>query len=73
MKIKDNSEILKKAKRGSLTDSEFSVLMHNFLISEGGYVLDVGNNSMVNAEVALRLAEKINKHPLLWKLFFMVA
>lgn len=73
MKIKDNTELLEKAKRGSLTDSEFSLLMENFLISEGGYVIDVGNNLMVNAEVALLLAEKIKKHPLLWKLFFMVA
>ena len=73
MKIKDNSEILKKAKRGYLSELEFCELIHNFLISEGGYVLDVGTIRNVNAEVALLLAEKIKKHPLLWKLFFMVA
>ena len=47
--------------------------MHEFLISEGGYVIDTGNYENVNAEVALRLAEKIKKHPKLWQWFFMVA
>ena len=32
-----------------------------------------GNWENVNAEVALRLVEKIKKHPILWKHFFMVA
>ena len=52
---------------------DFSVLMHRLLISEDGYVIDTGNYENVNAEVALRLAEKIKKHPKLWKWFFMVA
>lgn len=38
-----------------------------------GYVIDTGNWENVNAEVAARLAERIKKHPILWKLFFMVA
>ena len=46
--------------------------MHRLLISEDGYVIDTGNYKNVNAEVALRLAEKIKKHPKLWKWFFMV-
>lgn len=50
-----------------------NVLMQKFLISEGGYVIDTGNYENVNAEVALRLAEKIKKHPKLWQWFFMVA
>ena len=33
----------------------------------------VGNYENVNAEVALTLAEKIKRHPKLWKWFFMVA
>ena len=37
------------------------------------YVLDTGNYENVNAEVTLKLAEKIKRHPKLWKLFFMVA
>ena len=67
-------EILDKAyKEGYLSGFDFSVFMQNVLISEDGYVIDTGNYENVNAEVALRLAEKIKKHPLLWKLFFMVA
>ena len=67
-------KILYKAyKQGWLSGFDFSVLMHRFLISEDGYVIDIGNSENVNAEVALRLAEKIKKHPKLWKWFFMVA
>ena len=66
--ILDNAEI-----QGYLNGFEFSILIHNLLISENGYVLDTGNWENVNAEVALRLVEKIRKHPILWKLFFMVA
>jgi hypothetical protein len=47
--------------------------MQRLLISEDGYVIDTGNWENVNAEVALRLAKKIKKHPILWKLLFMVA
>ena len=66
--ILDNAEI-----QGYLNGFEFSILIHNLLISENGCVLDTGNWENVNAEVALRLVEKIRKHPILWKLFFMVA
>ena len=67
-------KILCKAyKQRWLSGLDFSVLMHRLLISEDGYVIDTGNYENVNAEVALRLAEKIKKHPKLWKWFFMVA
>ena len=66
--ILDNAEI-----QGYLNGFEFSILIHNLLISENGYVIDTGNWENVNAEVAWRLVEKIKKHPILWKLFFMVA
>ena len=66
--ILDNAEI-----QGYLNGFEFSILIHNLLISENGYVIDTGSWENVNAEVALRLVEKIRKHPILWKLFFMVA
>lgn len=65
--------LYKACKQGWLSGFDFSVLMHRFLISEDGYVIDIGNSENVNAEVALRLAEKIKKHPKLWKWFFMVA
>ncbi len=67
-------ELLQKAKQqGWLSGSDFSVLMQRLLISENGYVIDIGDWENVNAEVALRLADNIKKHPLIWKLLFMVA
>ena len=67
-------KILDKAyQQGWLRGFDFSVLIQDMTISENGYVIDTGNWENVNAEVALRLAEQIKKHPILWKLFFMVA
>ena len=59
--------------QGWLSGLDFSVLMHRLLVSEGGYVIDTGNYENVNAEVALRLAANIKRHPMLWKWFFMAA
>lgn len=71
--LRDNKALLDKAyDQGYLSGFDFSVIMHNFLISEDGYVIDTGNYENVNAEVALRLAQKIKDHPELWR-FFMVA
>lgn len=67
------TELEKARKNGWLSGLDFSVLMHSLLISEDGYVIDTGNYECVNAEVALRLAEKIKKHPIIWAIFFMVA
>ena len=67
-------EILNKAyQRGWLSGFDLSLLIQDMTISENGYVIDTGNWENVNAEVALRLAEQIKKHPIIWKLFFMVA
>lgn len=67
-------EILDKAyNQCYLNGFDFSILIQNMLISENGYVLDTGNYENVNAEVALRLADRIKRHPILWKIFFMVA
>lgn len=72
--MKTNIKILTKAwKTKSLNGYEFSIFMQDLLISKEGYVLDTGSWEDVNAEVALRLAKKIRKHPIIWKLFFMVA
>lgn len=73
--MRDSKEtILKRADReGWLSGFDFSVLMQEFLVSEDGYVIDTGNYENVNAEIALRLAEKIKKYPKLWQWFFMVA
>ena len=51
----------------------FSLFMQALLISEGGYVIDTGGLGNVNAEVADRLVKRVKSHPILWKLFFMVA
>lgn len=68
-----SKELLQKAyNQGWLSGFDFSTLIQDLLISENGYVIDTGNWENVNAEVALRLAEKIKKHPLIWKLLFMV-
>lgn len=68
------SDILDKAEsQGNLNGYEFSILVQNLLISDHGYVIDTGNWENVNAEVALRLVEKVRNHQRLWKLFFMVA
>lgn len=69
----NTKKLLQKAKNyGYLNGVDFSIVMQNLLISEGGYVIDTGNYENVNAVVAIRLAEKIKRHPLLWKIFFMV-
>lgn len=68
------NDILDKAEaQGYLNGYEFSILVQNLLVSENGYIIDTGNWENVNAEVALRLIEKIKRHPNLWKRFFMVA
>lgn len=66
-------EIIKKAENQNfLNGFDFSILMQNFLISEDGYVIDTGNWENVNNVVALMLFQRIKRHPILWKLFFMV-
>lgn len=67
-------EILNKAyQQGWLNGFDFSLLIQDMTISENEYVIDTGNWENVNAEVALQLAKRIKKHPIIWKLFFMVA
>ena len=67
-------EILNKAyNQGWLSGFDFSLLIQDMTISENGYIIDTGNWENVNAEVAIRLSEQIKKHPIIWKLFFMVA
>lgn len=69
---RDNSELLQKAdEQGYLSGFDFAILMQRFLISKDGYVIDTGNWENVNAEVALRLARRIEEHPLLWEMFMV--
>ena len=65
-------EILRKAKEQCwLSGFDFSILMQELLVSENGYVMDTGNWENANAAIALMLAEKVARHPILWKLFMV--
>lgn len=67
-------ELIDKAcRQGWLSGYDFSVLIQELLISKDGYVVGTGNWENVNAEAAVLLVEKIKRHPILWKLFFMIA
>ena len=67
-------EILNRAKEQCwLSGFDFSILMQRLLVSENGYVIATGNWENANAAVALALCRRIKRHPVLWKLFFMVA
>lgn len=66
-------EILNKAKvQGWLSGYDFSALMQELLVSPDAYVIDTGNWENVNAAVAQILVQRIQRHPLLWKWFFMI-
>lgn len=66
-------EIMNKAKvQGWLSGYDFSVLIQDLVVSPNAYVIDTGNWENVNAAVAQILAQRIRRHPLLWKWFFMV-
>lgn len=71
--INIKSIISKARKEGYITNDEFTSCVSDLLISEDGYVTCCGSNAQVNAEILLLLKRKIEKHPLLWKLFFMIA
>jgi len=72
-KLEQYSLLEKAYQNGYLSDRDFSLLLQNFLISPGGYVMDTGSNENANSAVVLRLFDRIKEHPLLWKWFFMVA
>ena len=51
----------------------FSQFFQRAFISKDGYIIDTGNFETCNRELIDLVEAKIHKHPLLWKLFFMVA
>ena len=66
-------EILNKTKvQGWLSGFDFSVLMQELLVSPNAYVIHIGNWENANAAVAQLLVQRIRRHPLLWKLFFVI-
>ena len=74
MEMNIKTDLIEKADtQGHLSDQDFAALLRSMLVSENGYVIDTGSSAHANAEIALRLANKIKKHPLIWKLLFMVA
>lgn len=73
MKVSNKAKaILRRAKNtGFLNGLDFSLLMQELLISKDGHVITTGGYQNVNAEVALRLIERIKRHPVMWS-WFMV-
>ena len=57
---------------GYIDGYDFSLIMQDLLIPDGDYVIDTGNWENVNYVCAYGLIKIIKKHPLIWKLFFMI-
>lgn len=55
-----------------MDNDEFADFIRTKLVSPNGYVCDWGQNFHVNKILAEELERKIKKHPLLWKIFFMI-
>ena len=54
----------------------YLALSHFFqeaFISKDGYIIDTGNFETVNLEMMSMVYKRIKKHPIIWKLFFMIA
>lgn len=69
-RIKKWEEKIKK--QNSLSGKDFSILIQDLLIPDGTYVIDVGNYENVNLVCAEHMLNTCKKHPILWKLFFMM-
>lgn len=61
MTVRGNAILEKASLQGRLDDFDFSMFIQEVMISESGYVLDVGNWENVNAELVIQLNEKIKK------------
>jgi len=44
----------------------------DIFLGKYGYLNDTGNSRQVNLKLMKLVKEKIEKHPVLWKLFFMI-
>lgn len=51
---------------------EFSRFIQGIFISEKGYIVDTGNFQTVNRRLMQLIKEKVEKHPYLFSLLFMV-
>lgn len=50
----------------------FSQFFQRAFISEDGYIINTGNFETVNREMIDLVYKRIKKHPILWRLFFMI-
>lgn len=50
----------------------FSLFFQRAFISKEGYIIDTGNFETVNQEMLYMVYKRIKKHPILWRLFFMI-
>lgn len=50
----------------------FSQFVQSCFISKNSYIIDTGNFQNANLEMIYRIKDKIERHPLLWKLLFMI-
>lgn len=50
----------------------FSQFIQGAFLSKGSWLIDTGNFSDLNGALIPKIAEKIQKHPLIWKWFFKV-
>ena len=57
---------------GYIDGYDFSVIMQNLLIPDRVYVIDTGNWENVNYFCTYGLIKRIKKHPLIWRLFFII-
>lgn len=71
--LKNADDECKEDMIGYIDEREFCMFIRRLLIPTGRYVIDIGNYENVNYAVAHSLLEKVKKHPILWKVFFMVA
>ena len=46
--------------------------VHAACISENGYIIPTGNFENVNVELLRQLIERIQRHPRIWKKYFML-
>ena len=51
---------------------QFSRFMQGLFISKNGCIIDTGNFQCVNFEMMYRIKERVERHPVLWKLLFMI-
>lgn len=57
--------------KGYMTDEQFAKLMRCMLVSEDGYVVDIGNGEVVNYVIADKFLSRIVNHKRKWKKFMV--